>query len=370
MARFGRHTAGNRGVAALDRYCLGQIAVAFLLAVGTVSSIVLFQFTVKGLLLGALPAVRGLSFLKLAARALLASSSVVIPASLLVACVIVSSRLRADGEWVAFLAAGASPGRIARPFLAAGLLGFAFTLIASHRVEPRARQAIARMVQARVWDTVLQDGLPATSSKGTPYLKPFVVPGGERRLAALRHAPGQVTSILLATPRSHGCSLEPPWLRLDLSGVDVMVAGPSGSYQRTSVDRLRVRVPLRPPPGESANVALSSRALLERAENRKRAGKPFGRVRLELEKRYSFPAACLGFALLGLPLGVHRGQRHLAYGFLVSAALLLVYYAIVRGADALADPAPTLARWLLWSPDVAMVIGALAWRRRQSREVS
>lgn len=49
-------------------------------------------------------------------------------------------------------------------------------------------------------------------------------------------------------------------------------------------------------------------------------------ARVELQRRLSFPAACLVFALLGVPLGVrsHRGSR--AVGFVATLLMIYAYY--------------------------------------------
>jgi LPS export ABC transporter permease LptF/LPS export ABC transporter permease LptG len=51
-------------------------------------------------------------------------------------------------------------------------------------------------------------------------------------------------------------------------------------------------------------------------------------ARLELQRRLAFPAACLVFALLGVPLGVrsHRGGR--AVGFVVTLLMICGYYVL------------------------------------------
>ena len=78
--------------------------------------------------------------------------------------------------------------------------------------------------------------------------------------------------------------------------------------------------------------------------------------RVEIQKKYSIPAACIVFVLVGAPLGMLARRGGLAAGFF-SAVFFVFYYLCLIGGEQLADRLlvpPWLAMWL---PNV--VLGAL-----------
>lgn len=81
--------------------------------------------------------------------------------------------------------------------------------------------------------------------------------------------------------------------------------------------------------------------------------------RVEVHKKFSIPAACVVFVLLGAPLGMRAKRGGLAAGFL-SVGFFVFYYLCLIGGEQLADRellSPAVAMWL---PNV--VLGAVgAW---------
>jgi LPS export ABC transporter permease LptG/LPS export ABC transporter permease LptF len=68
-------------------------------------------------------------------------------------------------------------------------------------------------------------------------------------------------------------------------------------------------------------LAMSNRALYEQTKG------PGGRAYLiELHKRFSYPAACLVLMLIGIPLGISSRRGGKSAGFVVTIALVFIYY--------------------------------------------
>lgn len=81
--------------------------------------------------------------------------------------------------------------------------------------------------------------------------------------------------------------------------------------------------------------------------------------RVEVHKKFSIPAACVVFVLLGAPLGMRARRGGLAAGFL-SVGFFVFYYLCLIGGEQLADRellSPAVAMWL---PNV--VLGAVGAR--------
>ena len=76
---------------------------------------------------------------------------------------------------------------------------------------------------------------------------------------------------------------------------------------------------------------------------------------VEIHKKFSFPAACLVFGLVGLPLGVVNRRGGRAAGFAVSTAIVLAYYFFYASGETRAvkgEMPPWLAMWL---PNILLV---------------
>jgi lipopolysaccharide export system permease protein len=79
--------------------------------------------------------------------------------------------------------------------------------------------------------------------------------------------------------------------------------------------------------------------------------------RIEIHKKYSIPAACVVFVLVGSPLGVRARRGGLGVGMGVSLGLFLVYWAFLIGGEDLADRGIVSPVWAMWSADI--LIGAV-----------
>jgi LPS export ABC transporter permease LptF/LPS export ABC transporter permease LptG len=104
--------------------------------------------------------------------------------------------------------------------------------------------------------------------------------------------------------------------------------------------------------------------LLQRARSQART-EPERRVAwVEIHKKFSLPAACLVFGLIGLPLGIVNRRGGRAAGFAISVAIVLGYYVLLASGEARAIEGgmrPWLAMWL---PNLLLLVfGAFALLR-------
>jgi lipopolysaccharide export LptBFGC system permease protein LptF len=88
----------------------------------------------------------------------------------------------------------------------------------------------------------------------------------------------------------------------------------------------------------------------------------------ELNKRYSFPLACLTFALVGIPLGVTAQRRETSAGFALSLATALVYMVFILVGDIVSDQPGSYPHLLMWAPNVLfLTIGGILFYRLSRR---
>ena len=88
---------------------------------------------------------------------------------------------------------------------------------------------------------------------------------------------------------------------------------------------------------------------------------------IELNQRLAIPFACAVFALLALPLGVGTRSGGRGRGFVISVAVVLVYYLVSNQGKMLAIEGK-LPPWVgIWLPNIVLSVAALILMRRMGR---
>src|SRR6266403_4371497 len=86
--------------------------------------------------------------------------------------------------------------------------------------------------------------------------------------------------------------------------------------------------------------------------------------RTEINKRFSFPFACVAFAIIGVPLGVTAHRRETSIGFAMGLIVAVAYFLFVIIADTLRGNPKVHPELLIWVPNVLfIVLGAFLFRR-------
>ncbi len=86
--------------------------------------------------------------------------------------------------------------------------------------------------------------------------------------------------------------------------------------------------------------------------------------RTEINKRFSFPVACLVFALVGVPLGITAHRRETSFGFAASLVIGVFYFLFIIAAEALRSNAKLHPELLVWLPNVLfLTLGAWMFLR-------
>ncbi len=356
----------------IDRYIFRELSKVFLLGLFVLMSILTLE---KVNFLSDLILDRGLTiweFIKLLGYTSPAFLAVSIPLAVLLASLITFSHLSADSEIVAMRACGIGFFRILLPVvlfsLLAGAIAAYTTLnlqhVGNYKFITTITEAVSKKIGVTLGERLFYDRFPnaviyvnekaagSDDLKGlfiydnqNPEKPRFITAGSGRlgaveRQAVLKLKNGNIYS-------SDGKSFR--LIRYDEYelAIDTGLSASSYIYQ----------------PREMSNDELRRVIKKRRAQNRAAYHE-----RVEIQKRYALPAACIVFGLLGAPLGIraHRGGRLGGLG--IGVLMIVVNYLLLMlgeglGRDGTLDPVPAV-----WFPNVLMGSLALFLNYRMSRE--
>ncbi|MBU0982272.1 MAG: LptF/LptG family permease [candidate division Zixibacteria bacterium] len=78
---------------------------------------------------------------------------------------------------------------------------------------------------------------------------------------------------------------------------------------------------------------------------------------LEIHKKYSIPAACIVFVMVGAPLGIMTRRGGMGVAIAISISLFIVYWAFLIGGEDVADRGIVSPFWAMWTAN--FLVGGL-----------
>jgi LPS export ABC transporter permease LptF/LPS export ABC transporter permease LptG len=348
----------------LDRYITREVLSYALLGLAVFTFVFFVPQLVRLMELAVRQAADGGTIVRLVLSALPAVLTLTVPMAALVGVLIGLGRMSADSEVIALHALGIGLRRMLLPVLGIALVAAALTAALTwwlgpagarefRRIEERLRTSPAaiqirpRVFEERLGDRVLyvQD-VDASGTRFRGLLLADAGRDGARRVTLAEEA-------MLITDFTEG--------RFQVH----LRHGQTHEYDPAAPDRYSISQFL-----ESAMaVELSGRlpvrrrepALAEYSAAELAAARAAGRrdAEVEFQRRIAFPAACLLFALLGVPVGVRPGRAGRAAGFVVTTLLVVGYYLLFVWGAGLARRGD-LAPWLgVWVANLATLAAAL-----------
>ena len=108
--------------------------------------------------------------------------------------------------------------------------------------------------------------------------------------------------------------------------------------------------------------ALSIEQLLDQLKSENQRERSASRT--EINKRFSFPFACIAFAIIGVPLGITAHRRETSVGFAMGLIVAVSYFLFVIIGDTLRENPKVHPELLVWFPNVLFfVLGTFLFRR-------
>jgi LPS export ABC transporter permease LptF/LPS export ABC transporter permease LptG len=288
-----------------------------------------------------------------------------LPMAVLIGVLLGLGRMSADSEIIALTALGIGRRRILLPVgvlaLAGGLVTLCMTLwlgpLAVHKYRTLESDLIASQISFAVQPRVFDERFPKlvlyvndVSASGTQWHGVFLAEAGGENGSQLTLAEN---AIVIAEPKEGK-------LELHLKG------GTTHEFSREDPDRysvtafgqsdwpIEVNGLVAAQPRQLSNPERSLRELAGTTD----AG--WREARVELHRRLAFPAACLVFALIAVPLGAQPRRGGRAAGSLIAVILIASYYLLTIIGAGLARQGTLSPAAGIWGANTLLAILGLA----------
>jgi LPS export ABC transporter permease LptF len=303
-----------------------------------------------------------------------------IPWGMLTAILLVFGRLSADNELIALRANGVSVTRVCAPLAVLAIVFTAICFWLNVQVAPAAQEKL----RSTIFDLATRNPIALFGSD--QVIDQF--PG--RRIYVGKKEGNKLENILVFQMDEHALPVRVThartgMLEADLPNKRILMHLYEARYQERDAkdpfDLRRMRdgismaegtLPIsleelyekqKKSPGRSA---LSLEQLMDQLNTGTKREQ--SATRTEINKRFSFPFACMAFALIGVPLGITTHRRETSIGFAMGLIVAVFYFLFVIIADTLRGNARVHPELLVWVPNV-LFLGLGFWLfRRLARQ--
>ena len=365
----------------IDRYITRQLVVNLLFAIVVLSFVLvignIFRKLLPLLVNHDLPVEYLVGFV---AYVLPFSLIFTIPWGLLTAVLLVFGRLSADNELTALRSNGVSIGRICIPLVVIALACTALSLWLNVQVAPAAQEEM----RSTVFNLATRNPMALFGSD--QVIDQF--PG--RKIYVGKKEGNKLENITVFEMNEKALPVKVTYARTgmleaDLANKQILMHLYGARYQerdskdpfnlhkiRDGINMVEGTLPIsleelydkeKKRPSRSA---LSIEQLLEQLKSENTRERSASRT--EINKRFSFPFACVAFAIIGVPLGVTAHRRETSIGFAMGLIVATTYFLFVIVGDTLRGNPHAHPELLVWFPNVLFIVLGVFLFRRLARQ--
>ncbi len=367
----------------INRYILREIAVPFGLGLAVFTLILLVARILKLVEMVVNRGVPLFEVIKLFSYILPAFLEVTVPMALLLGVLVAFGRLSSDSEIVALKTSGISLYQLMRPvalFAAAVyVVALGLSLYARPWGNSLLHSGLYEIAKSRASAGIKEKVFSDDFSGLVIYVDHIEPPGSTLRgvLISDNRDPTQRNTVvaklglLVPNERQHV-------LTLRLVDGSIHAFYPSDrSYHRTdfgvydiTLDLTTAFTSLRPREKDASEMTVPE--LQQAIADKRLAGQPAFSEAVELRRKFSIPFACLGFAAIGIPLGVQPSRAVRSRGFTISLALIFFYYVLLSLGESLGERGVLSAGVAMWLPNILLTLlaGILLVRAARERTVT
>ncbi len=374
----------------LDRYVIRLTLPPFLIALGVFT----FVLAVEPILDRAKDLLaKGVSIPTAAwllSTVLPSALALTIPMALITGILIALGRLSGDRESVALVACGVSPLRVLRPLLVLALVAGGIDMYVLVRAVPDANQTFNDIAFRTLTEQTAADIKPRVFYDRFPgkvlYIRDILPDGRWSGVLMADTTDAQRPSVTLADEGALVIDREQRAVHLVLRRQSTYAPGRTDPrvYLTSSNDELTTTISAESVFG-SAHVVpglhdMTRAQLAEAIAQHRLRGEPAHQEIIQGQQMFSFPVACVVFAMIGLGVGLNTRKEGRLAGLTLGLAIIMVYYATMGLAEAWAKGAARtaasadllpggrvdlIATWARWIPNIVVgLMGVLAlWRQ-------
>ena len=363
----------------IDRYIIREIVLPFLIALVVLTFLLIIPFIIEQAEQLIAKGVAWPIISRLMLTLVPAQLGLTIPMALLIAILVAFGRLSGDREIVVMMACGISPLRLLRPVLLVSILGAGATLWVMIESIPDANQTFReitlRIVADRAEGQVRAREFFADFPDTVLYVREIPATGGWKDVfAADTRNPTQPIVYLARTGRMivdrekrtidmvledgsrHTTNAKDPSIYEVVSFKQLIVSlDPESVFPRTGPAR-----------GERE---MTVTELQVRIAELKGQNLPYHNPVMEIQKKFSLPAACLVFALVGVGLGISNRRDGKLASFVLGIAVIFIYYVAMFTSGAMTKGALIPAWLAMWVPNILLTAAGVVLILLRSRGI-
>lgn len=357
-----------------DRYILTELLPPFLFGVGAFLVILvgvsgLYEM-LKMIFRQGFPLIAAL---KIFALRLPGTVTLTLPMAMMFGSLMAMSRLSGDGELTALRAGGVGIARIGMPVIIVGLVVSASSLCINELLVPPFNNA-AFEIAKRAHETTAGEGDMTFEVRDSQGRLAQWLYGGHFDLATMTVTNALIVDCTRGNRPQIYYAREVKWQgdRWVLENGERTWWDDQGRSRRAIADHITVsvggtpeqlqRLRKRPEDMSLAELATAAQEYMDRGDTTSA-----GRLLQHAQMRLAMPWSSLGFAMLGLPLGIRKTRSSRGIGMGMSLAVIFAYYAIMHTLSIVGEHSTANHALLAWGPNVLLYLAGIGLLLRGSR---